>query len=140
MKLQLASEYAGVANYWKFYDGETKQLLKYDIAGQKKRTEDAFTAWAKGKPKYENVMSDFAKIYDAWRPYAMHRQYILEGITGCLLIQTSGGLLQLEGLLMREDNPPIRSNAPWMDWKTPASATATISTSKQNKRSSPTSC
>jgi Peptidase S46 len=29
-KLQLASEYASVANYWKFYDGETKQLLKYD--------------------------------------------------------------------------------------------------------------
>ncbi|MBK7478128.1 MAG: S46 family peptidase [Haliscomenobacter sp.] len=105
VKLQLASEYAGVANYWKFFDGETKQLLKYDIAGQKKRTEDAFTAWAKGKPKYENVMGDFAKIYEAWRPYAMHRQYIQEGITGCRLIQASAGLLQLESLLMREDNP-----------------------------------
>lgn len=36
-KLQLASEYASVANYWKFYDGETKQLLKYDVYGQKKK-------------------------------------------------------------------------------------------------------
>lgn len=104
IKLQLASEYASVANYWKFYDGETKQLLKYDIYGQKKKTEDAFTAWASGKPKYQNVMSEFAKAYDAWRPYAMHRQYFTEGILGCRLVQASGGLLQLEAALMREDN------------------------------------
>ena len=29
VKLQLASYYASVANYWKFFDGEKKQLLKY---------------------------------------------------------------------------------------------------------------
>ena len=34
-KLQLASSYASIANYWKFFDGETKQLLKYDVFGQK---------------------------------------------------------------------------------------------------------
>ena len=27
IKLKLASDYAGIANYWKFFDGETKQLL-----------------------------------------------------------------------------------------------------------------
>ncbi len=36
IKLQLSSSYASIANYWKFFDGETKQLLKYDIYGQKK--------------------------------------------------------------------------------------------------------
>ncbi|MFZ9878002.1 MAG: S46 family peptidase, partial [Chitinophagaceae bacterium] len=35
VKLQLASSYASIANYWKFFDGETKQLLKYDVYGQK---------------------------------------------------------------------------------------------------------
>jgi len=29
VKLQLASSYAGIANYWKFFDGESKQLLKF---------------------------------------------------------------------------------------------------------------
>ena len=29
VKLKLASSYAGIANYWKFFDGETKQLIKY---------------------------------------------------------------------------------------------------------------
>ncbi len=28
VKLKLASNYAGIANYWKFFDGESKQLLK----------------------------------------------------------------------------------------------------------------
>src|ERR1041385_6047841 len=31
VRLQLASSYAGIANYWKFFDGEAKQLLKYEI-------------------------------------------------------------------------------------------------------------
>jgi hypothetical protein len=34
IKLQLASSYSSIANYWKFYKGETEQLLKYDVYGQ----------------------------------------------------------------------------------------------------------
>jgi len=104
VKLQLSSEYAGVANYWKFYDGETRQLLKYDIYGQKKGAEDAFMLWAMGKPKYAALMEDFSKIYETWRPYAMHRQYINEGILGCRLLQAASGMLQLETLLERQDD------------------------------------
>ncbi len=104
VKLQLSSEYASVANYWKFYDGETKQLLKYDIYGQKKSAEDAFERWAVGKPRYNGLMDAFSKAYDNWRPYAMHRQYINEGIMGCRLLQASAGMLQLETLLERQDN------------------------------------
>ena len=55
IKLKLASSYAGIANYWKFFDGETKQLLKYDVYGQKKAAEDRFNAWAKGKPEYQDI-------------------------------------------------------------------------------------
>jgi len=101
VKLQLAAAYAGIANYWKFYDGETKQLLKYDILGQKKKAETTFQAWAKGKPEYENLLSDWSKAYDAWRPYAKHRQYINEGILGSPLIAYASSLLQLEKTLLR---------------------------------------
>ncbi len=100
-KLQLASSYASIANYWKFYDGETKQLLKYDIYGQKKAFEQKFIAWAKGKPEYQNIFSDWAKAYDAWRPYAKHRMYINEGIAGSPLVSFAGSLLQLESILVK---------------------------------------
>jgi hypothetical protein len=101
VKLQLASNYAGIANYWKFFDGETKQLLKYDILGQKKKAEEKFNAWAKGKPEYATIFTDWGKAYDAWRPYAKHRQYINEGITGSPLIAFAGSLLQLEAALVK---------------------------------------
>lgn len=101
IKLQLASSYAGIANYWKFFDGETKQLLKYDVFGQKQAFEQKFNAWAKGKPEYENIFTEWGKAYETWRPYAKHRQYINEGIAGSPLISFAGSLLQLEAALVK---------------------------------------
>lgn len=95
-KLKLASSYAGIANYWKFFDGETKQLLKYDVLGQKRTQEAAFNAWAAGKPEYQNIFSDWGKAYEAWRPYAMHRVYMQEGIAGTPLLAFASSLLGLE--------------------------------------------
>ncbi len=101
IKLQLASSYAGIANYWKFYDGETKQLLKYDILGQKKKAEEKFNAWAKGKPEYAGIFSDWGKAYEAWRPYSKHRQYINEGIFGSPLMGFAASLTQVEAALVK---------------------------------------
>lgn len=101
VKLQLASSYASIANYWKFYDGETKQLLKYDVYGQKKKAEANFINWAKGKSEYETIFSDWGKAYDAWRPYAMHRQYINEGIFGSPLISFAASLTMVESALVK---------------------------------------
>lgn len=105
-KLQLASEYAGIANYWKFYDGETKQLLKFDTYGEKQKAEAAFISWAKGKPEYENIFADYEKNYNEWRPYAAQRQYMVEGITGCRLIGAAAAWQNIEALLKRKDYKP----------------------------------
>ncbi len=105
-KLQLASEYASIANYWKFYDGETKQLLKFDTYGEKQKAEAAFISWAKGKPEYENIFADYEKNYNEWRPYAAQRQYMVEGITGCRLIGAAAAWQNIEALLKRKDYKP----------------------------------
>jgi hypothetical protein len=101
VKLQLASSFAGIANYWKFFDGETKQLLKYDVYGQKKKAEAAYNYWAMGKPEYENIFTDWGKAYDAWRPFAKHRMYMNEGIFGSPLIVFASSLQQLENALVK---------------------------------------
>ncbi|HWR32751.1 MAG TPA: S46 family peptidase, partial [Chitinophagaceae bacterium] len=101
IKLQLASSYAVMANYWKFFDGETKQLYKYDVYGQKLKAEEKFNAWAKGKPEFENIFTDWGKAYDAWLPYAKHRVYMIEGIYGSPLIGFASSLQQLEALLVK---------------------------------------
>ncbi len=101
IKLQLASSYASIANYWKFYDGEAKQLIKYGIYGQKKAMEDKFNAWAKSKPEYENIISDWGKAYDAWLPYAKHRMYMNEGIFGSPLVGFASSLSSVENALVK---------------------------------------
>jgi hypothetical protein len=101
IKLQLASDYASIANYWKFYDGETKQLLKYDVYGQKKKTEEAFIKWAANKPQYQNIFKDLEASYNAWRPYAMHRQYLNEGILGSPLLAFAASLQGVENIMVK---------------------------------------
>jgi hypothetical protein len=102
IKLQLAGEYADIANYWKFYDGETRQLIKYDVYGQKKKQEDAYAAWAKGKPEFENVFADWPKAYEGWRPYSKHRVFINEGIFGSPLLAYASTLLQVENAIVKQ--------------------------------------
>ena len=109
VKLKLADNYAGVANYWKFFDGETKQLIKYHVYDQKLDYENKFTAWAKGKPEYEHIMSEYAKNYAAWTPYSKMRQYINEGIVGSPLAGQASSLISLEDKLLK--------NAPAADIK-----------------------
>jgi len=99
IKLQLASDYASIANYWKFYDGETKQLKKYDVYGQKTKQEQAFLNWAKGKPEFENIFNDYSTNYNAWKPFAMSRVYYNEGIQGSPLIKFATSLLSLNRLM-----------------------------------------
>lgn len=101
VKLKLSSSYASIANYWKFFDGETKQLLKYDIYGKKKKAEEAFIKWAADKPDYKNIFTDWGKAYDAWTKYAKHRMFINEGIFGSSLIGFAASLKQLEAALVK---------------------------------------
>ncbi len=105
VKLKLANNYAGVANYWKFFDGETKQLIRYKVYDQKQEYENKFSAWAKGKPEYENIMTGYAKNYAEWTPYSKQRQYINEGVTGSPLAGTASGLISLEEKLLKNNTP-----------------------------------
>ena len=102
VKLKLASSYAGIANYWKFFDGESKQLIKYNIYDKKKAFENEFQKWAKGKAEYENIFSEYQKNYDKWTPYSKERQYLREGILGSPLASFSASLMGLEKTLSTE--------------------------------------
>lgn len=96
IKLKLASYYAGVANYWKFFDGETKQLEKYKVEEQKQQQEKNFVKWAQGKPEFEHIFDEYAQTYKDWTPYAKHRIYINEGIMGSPLAAFASSLQALE--------------------------------------------
>lgn len=101
VKLKLASSYAGIANYWKFFDGESKQLNKFNTYASKQQYEAKFNAWAKGKPEFENLMNNYATNYAAWTPYSRHRQYLREGILGSPLAAFASSLIGLEAAIVK---------------------------------------
>ena len=101
VKLKLASDYAGIANYWKFFDGETKQLIKFNTYGQKQQFENEFSNWSKGKAEFENIFTEYAKNYATWTPYSKHRQYLREGILGSALSSFASSLMSLEQVLLK---------------------------------------
>ncbi|MCY7292759.1 MAG: S46 family peptidase, partial [Ferruginibacter sp.] len=101
VKLKLASNYAGVANYWKFFDGETKQLVKFKTYDQKQTYENNFMKWAASKPEYAGIMSDYAANYAAWTPYAKQRTYLIEGILGSPLATFASSLQGVEAALVK---------------------------------------
>ncbi|MDI9340727.1 MAG: S46 family peptidase [Sediminibacterium sp.] len=106
VKIQLAGNYAYVANYWKFFDGESKQLLKYKVYEQKQQQEAAFLTWAKGKSEYETIFSELEKVYASWQPYAKHRVYINEGILGSPVLAMAAGLKGLDNALSNATAKP----------------------------------
>ncbi|MCX8079910.1 MAG: S46 family peptidase [Bacteroidia bacterium] len=93
VKLKLSSYYAVVANYWKFFDGERKQLIKYDVWSQKKKEEDAFLSWARknNKSEYYQLFDEYETAYKNWYPFAKARVYYLEGVLGSQLISYANG-------------------------------------------------
>lgn len=106
VKIKLAGNYAQVANYWKFFDGESKQLIKHNVIGLKEKEEETFTNWAKDKPEYNNLLENIKNAYTNWRPYAKHRVYISEGILGSPLMTFANNLKVLDNILKNTNAKP----------------------------------
>ena len=86
VKLALASEYASIANYWKYFIGQTEQLVHLKVYDQKVALENQFKEWAKGKAEYESIFEEWQKAYAAYEPYSTHSVYLSQGIFGAHLV------------------------------------------------------
>lgn len=65
VRLHYSSKYAQVANYWKYFIGQTKQLKANHVADKKRKIEADFTKYISGKAEYSNVLSDLENSYKA---------------------------------------------------------------------------
>lgn len=79
-RLKLSSQYANIANYWKYYIGQTEQLKRLKIYDAKQKQEEGFTKWAAASPERAKLMADYKAAYAAYEPYAVHVTYINEGL------------------------------------------------------------
>lgn len=65
VRLKYSSKYAQVANYWKYFIGQTAQLNNNKVADKKRALEAQFQKYATGKSQYNNVLSDIEAAYKA---------------------------------------------------------------------------
>lgn len=103
IKIQYASKYAGIANYWKKWIGETKGLKKSNAITEKKKFEADFqekVIKAGKQAEYGNLLTDFEMNYSAIKDYALARDLFTEVVLrNSDLLQNGYRLYQLEQLL-----------------------------------------
>ncbi len=100
IKIQYASKFASIANYWKKWIGETQGLKKSNAVGVKKQQEAAFRAEVNKKGKqqqYGHILTDFEKHYTDIAPYALSRDIFMEvALRNTELLTVGFRLYQLE--------------------------------------------
>ena len=103
IKIQYASKYAAVANYWKKWIGETKGLKKSNAISVKQKFEASFeekVIKAGKQAEYGNIISDFDKNYSEIKDFALARDLFSEVVLrNSELLQNSYRLYQLEQIL-----------------------------------------
>lgn len=100
IKIQYASKYAGIANYWKKWIGESQGLKKSNAVAIKKEQEKQFlekVAKAGKENEYGSLLKDFEKNYVEIAPYALARDYFQEIVLrNTELLKVAYNLYQLE--------------------------------------------
>lgn len=78
IRLKYSSKYAQVANYWKYFIGQTEQLKNNKVADKKRDLENKFSNYATGKSEYNNVLSDIENAYKATNATIYSKVYYSE--------------------------------------------------------------
>ena len=103
IKIQYASKYAGIANYWKKWIGETKGLKKSNAVAIKQKFEKNFqekVTKAGKQTEYGNLLADFQKNYTEIKDYALARDLFSEiALRNTELLSVGYKLYQLEQIL-----------------------------------------
>lgn len=78
IRIQYASKFARVANYWKKWIGESQGIKRTRGIQRKQNIEKEFQAALKPNSPYKNILSDFEMLYSKKAPYAFVRDYYSE--------------------------------------------------------------
>lgn len=102
IKIQYASKFASIANYWKKWIGESQGLKKSNAVAAKQNFEKSFTEKvnkAGKQAEYGNILKEFNETYTAIEPYALakdiHSEVFLRNVESLTLAYR---LYQLENI------------------------------------------
>lgn len=119
VRIQYASNYAQISNYWKYFIGQTRGLKRLNVYDKKKAEEDAFVKWANAdasrKEKYGNVVNDIAEAHQGLDQVVIPSVYLQECILGIeinlLMVNFLGVYFNLQGGATLEEVQPMIDRA-----------------------------
>jgi hypothetical protein len=103
--LKYASSYASIANYWKYFIGQTEQLKAHNILSEKQKQENEFVEWAAKDKKLISVFNRYKTTYDTYRPFNKHGVYYREALMGPALTKIAAAFYSLEELYTKKETP-----------------------------------
>ena len=86
IKLQYAAKYSGIANYWKYFIGQSKGLKSMKVYDKKVEIENKLRSWIDSsrnpniKERYSNTMQILEEAYEKNTKIALNRTYLTEAV------------------------------------------------------------
>ena len=84
VRIQYAAKHASTSNYWKYFKGQSQQLVKNKVKAKKERLEQQFLAWAneneERKAKYANALDLVKESYEKGTKYTLPKVYFQEAV------------------------------------------------------------
>ncbi|NOQ91856.1 MAG: serine protease [Flavobacteriaceae bacterium] len=105
IKIQYASKYARIANYWKKWIGENQGIEKSNAIANKEKLEKSFQEKVKNNKQYNSLLSDFDKLYKEIDNVALARAYWGEVVYRNIeLLNASVKLYQFEEKIIKNSS------------------------------------
>ena len=107
VRIQYASKYASVSNYWKYFIGQQAGLKRLKVEEKKKATERAFAKWVDAdkarKAKYGDALSSLEKGYAQLSEYTLSEVYLREAGFGSEILRFAFNFVPLERELAKDE-------------------------------------
>jgi len=90
VRIQYASKYARVSNYYKYFIGQNQGLKRLHVIEDKEIEEAVFEAWVKqdtSRAEYSSVVNDYKKIFESYSKVNLPYVYIQEAAFGTEILE-----------------------------------------------------
>jgi hypothetical protein len=103
--LKYASSYASIANYWKYFIGQTEQLKAQNVMAIKQKQEADFLKWAGNDKVTSKVFANYKTMYDTYKPYSKHATYYREAIMAPGLTRLASSFYAIADMYKKKEAP-----------------------------------
>jgi hypothetical protein len=111
VQIDYAANYAGIANTWKNFIGQSKMIRKNKVEDKKKAIEEQFISWYKSTPerlkKYGTVLDNLNKGYEKMKTIAIPYFYANIAGMGLDIVGFAGQFASLKEALDKKNNVAI---------------------------------